>query len=109
MDIRVRLRGWADDLSENHKKLEFPLQAAMYEIIGDCDWYFKIDTKGSDVRLPWQISVTAERCCSYSSGRRKIGRTFQRYEFAFEVPSYTVANVYEGAIKELKKLKSEGG
>jgi hypothetical protein len=100
-----KLSGWADDLSSCHRKIMFPLQMAMYEVIGDCDWKFKITTVGSDVRYEWTINVVAERCCAVGYDKtRRVERTFQRYEFSFKCKPYTLLNVYECAKKELECL-----
>ena len=107
-EVTVRLRGWADSISlKRNKKIEFPIQMAIYEVIGDCDWELDIKTEGSDVRKPFKISVIAERICASGSGGRAIERTFQRLKFEYEVSSYTMVNVYEGAIKAIKEQRDE--
>ena len=93
MDIKVRLRGWADGLSDNPKKIYFPLQCAMYEVIGDCDWHFKVNTKGKSVNKPWKILVRAKRCHSrHFNFPKKINKgNFTHINFSFEVPQYTIS------------------
>ena len=109
MEAVIKLSGWADGLGfATHKMLEFPLQMAMYEIVGNCDFEFKIKVEGeTDVRYEHKISVVAERVCScgYDADRKQyVERTFQHYEFNFAVPAYTLANVYEYAKEAIKKI-----
>ena len=108
MKIKIDLHGWADGLSDNPKKVYFPLQLAMYEVMHDCDWHFEVKTMGQRVDEPWTILVKAKRCHSkdidFDKGIDKSNFTY--IEFNFEVPQYTLANVYDGAIKALtNKLK----
>jgi hypothetical protein len=106
--VIVRLRGWADSISlKRNKKIEFPIQMAIYEVIGDCDWELDIHTEGSDVRKQFKIKVVAERVCASNGGERTIERTFQRLEFEYIVLSYTMFNVYQGAVNALSKVGGE--
>jgi hypothetical protein len=108
--VTVRLRGWADSISlKRNKKIEFPIQMAIYEVVGDCDWELEIQTEGSDVRHPFKIKVVAERVCAGGCGERMVERTFQRVKFEYEVPSYTMVNVYTGAIKALRDKIAKAG
>jgi hypothetical protein len=109
--VVVMLRGWADSISlKRNKKAEFPIQMAMYEIMGDCDWELEIQTEGSDVRHPFKIKVVAERVfTSGGSGESQIERSFEQVKFEYEVPSYTMVNVYTGAIKALRDKIAKAG
>jgi hypothetical protein len=107
MNIKVNLRGWADGLSDNPRKIYFPLQCAMYEVIGDCDWNFEVKAEGEFVYNPWKISVKAKRCHSKDIDMVKNTEksNFTYREFSFEVPQFTVAYIYEGAVKELRRTR----
>lgn len=94
--------GWADGL-DGHKKIEYPIQAALYEVKGDCDWNLNIRTFGSDVRESWDIHVVAQRHC-VRGWKGKIGSgTIEICAFSFSVPSYTLKNIYEQAKISLKE------
>ena len=106
--ISFKLRGWADSLTRNNK-LEFPLQIAMYQTMKGCDFTFRINTKSkrnSDVRNPFVINVVATRCCAAGynlrEGKEVKIKTIEEYTFSFEVPSYTLLNVYKEAYRTLK-------
>ena len=105
--VTINLRGWADSIM-SYGKIEFAIQLAMYNILHDCDWKFKIETEGSsDVREQHLISVVASRYCSVGYTKQlpnhySLGVT--EYKFSFHVPSYTLENVYIYGCKEIKKI-----
>jgi hypothetical protein len=104
MEVKITLSGWADGIKK-YKKIEFPLQLAMYRFIGDCDWDFDITVEGSDVRKPHHIFVRATRICSIGYGKPyRTEQTLQLHEFNFIVESFTLENVYLGASNILKGI-----
>ena len=112
MEVKINLRGWADSFSiTRYRKLELSLQLAIYETTGDCDWDFriKVDSKEGYVDKAHTISVTAERVCAsgYSidkdTGEDRVERTFNRLQFSFVVPQYTVSNIYKYAKVAIKE------
>jgi len=105
MRVTVNLTGWADSLVGNKMKLYFPLQLAMYEIMKDCDWEFKVKTRfvTGYVNNPVDVYVVATRCCveHFHKGVSQA-RTIEEYTFSFTVPQYTKALVYKHARQALK-------
>lgn len=107
MKVQINLKGWADGLS-GYRKMEFPLQIAMYEIIHDCDFQFEIKSEGTTgyVYDAFKIDVIATRCCSrYYEEGKPMTETIEKYVFSFIVPEYTKAYVYSEAKKCLKEGK----
>jgi hypothetical protein len=103
MNIIVYLSGWADGLMDNPKKVEFPIQMALYNVFKDCDWNIKTKIAfGSVVYEPFKIDVVAKRC--HSRSYPKKGNPISHYtikKFSIIVSEYTLANVYQQAIKTL--------
>ena len=105
MKVSFNLTGWADGFFE--RKIEFPLQIAMYEEIGDCDFYFQVDSQslkeGGFVYNPHYVKVIASRFHSsgYGEGLHTLGVSI--YEFCFVVKAYTKADIYLGVKKTLKE------
>jgi hypothetical protein len=105
MKVIVNLSGWADGLSADPRKCEFPIQMALYEVFRDCDWNLKVLTCGSNVLEEFKIKVTAKRCRSRlykKNGTMKSDYTTKK--FAFSVPQYTLANIYTEAVKALREF-----
>ena len=106
MKVIINLTGWADSFTTGDKKLDFVLQLAMYEVVGNCDWNFKVKTKGKSgfVYDPYNIAVIATRCYSVGyDNKKETDRHFEEYCFKFDVPSYTKANVYKYAKEAIKQ------
>ena len=104
MKIKVDLRGWADGLGDDPKKIYFPLQMAMYAVTHDCDWNFEVKTEGEFVYKPFTIYVKARRCHSAYCDlvRNTNTRNYTYREFEFMVPQFTLANIYMEAVRALK-------
>ena len=105
--IKVELKGWADSINGN-KKVEFALQLAMYEVTGDCDWKFEIKITGnSDVRDKKFMSIKATRINSkgYKGNEDDYSLGINYRQFDIIIPEYTMENVYELSVKELKLYK----
>ena len=107
MEITISLKDWADSLSDiQHKKVEFPLQIAMYEVSGDCDWSFEIKAEGKTgyVYDPWNVDVVATRCQGRSYEESKLeSKSMGRIEFSFEVSSFTISDIYQEAKAAIKR------
>ena len=104
-EVSFKFTGWADSFQGN--AIYFPLQCALYQEIGNCDWIIKAKVEGDTlVYNPRVIHVTATR--QHSSGHidKKETEGFTTIEFSFAVFSYTKRNVYLGARKALSNLEN---
>ena len=106
MKVTVDLYGWADSFFGN--KIILPLQIAMNECVGDCDFFFQIKKKslsGGGVNTPYRVEVIASRCCAYGYNDTQETMDFNIYEFSFEVDQYTKSLIYQGAKNCLKNKR----
>jgi len=96
--------GWADSLCGNNA-VKYPIQMALYDVKGDCDWDLEIDTLGDYVNKEYSIGVVAQRYCTQGWSYKVATGTIEICTFSFTVPSYTLSNVYEYAKKALKSAR----
>jgi len=106
MKVKVNLCGWADSFYGS--KVFFPLQIAMNECVGDCDFFFQVKKKsssGGGVNTHYRVEVIAARCCACGYHGTQETMDFSIYEFSFEVAQYTKNLIYQGARDCLKNKR----
>lgn len=104
MKVTVELSGWADSL--DGEKVKFPIALAIKNAGFGGGWDIDVTTIGSDVRKEFSISVCAKTAVmgSYDDGKMPR-RTYELLRFDFNVPCYTLEEVYMNALVACKERK----